>query len=186
MADLDALVALLRELSVRTGSFTLASGATSDFYVDARQTTLHGRGCKLVADAVLERLQPEVVAVGGMTLGADPIACSVAARSPADRPIHAFLIRKQAKGHGTGRQVEGLASVPAGSPVCIVEDTTTTGGSLLRAVAAAEAAGLRVVQCITVVDRQEGAAAAVAAEGYSLEALTTRARLLDEPDTASS
>jgi len=174
------LVALLRELSVRTGTFTLASGAVSDFYVDARQTTLHARGCQLVADLILARLAPEVMAVGGMTLGADPIACSVAARSPASRPLHAFLIRKEAKGHGTERQVEGLASIPVGTNVCIVEDTTTTGGSMLRAVRAAEASGLQVVQCITVVDRQEGAVDTLRAAGYALESITGRAELLQE------
>jgi len=179
MSDHDQLIALLRELSVKTGTFTLASGATSDLYVDARQTTLNAHGARLVAGEVLRRLRPEVVAVGGMTLGADPIACATSALSAAtDRPVHAFLIRKAAKGHGTGRQVEGLASVPAGSKVCIVEDTTTTGGSLLKAVAAAEAAELEVVQCITVVDREEGAAEAIAAAGYALEALTTRTELL--------
>jgi len=176
MSDHDQLIALLRELSVKTGTFTLASGATSDLYVDARQTTLNAHGARLVAGEVLRRLRPEVVAVGGMTLGADPIACATSALSAAtDRPVHAFLIRKAAKGHGTGRQVEGLASVPAGSKVCI---TTTTGGSLLKAVAAAEAAELEVVQCITVVDREEGAAEAIAAAGYALEALTTRTELL--------
>jgi len=193
MSARESLIRLLRDLSVSRGSFTLASGATSDLYVDARQTTLHAVGCKLVADAILARLADEVVAVGGMTLGADPIACAVAARSPADRPVHAFLIRKEAKGHGTARQVEGMASLSAGSPVCIVEDTTTTGGSLLRAVDAAQAAGLRVVQCITVVDREEGAAEAVRAAGHTLEALTTRTDLIgsspptgDDEDTTRS
>jgi orotate phosphoribosyltransferase len=179
MSDHDELIALLRELSVKTGTFTLASGATSDFYVDARQTTLNAQGARLVAKLVLARLHPEVQAVGGMTLGADPIACATAALSAAtERPVNAFLIRKTAKGHGTGRQVEGLASVPPGTSVCIVEDTTTTGGSLLKAVQAAEAAKLRVVQCLTVVDREEGAADAIATAGYRLEALTTRSQLL--------
>lgn len=175
----DELVALLRALSVRTGRFVLASGRTSDFYVDARQTTLHARGAWLVARLILDRLDPSVVAVGGLTLGADPVACATAAQSvEAGRPIHAFLIRKQAKGHGTGAAIEGLANVPAGSPVAIVEDTTTTGGSLLQAVDRAREAGLRVVQCITVVDREEGADVAVAAAGLKLQALTTRTELL--------
>lgn len=169
------LIALLNEKSVRFGTFTLASGKQSDFYVDARQTTLNARGAELVARAVLDRLQPEVVAVGGLTLGADPIACSVGALSGViGRPVHAFLIRKEAKGHGTGRYVEGLENLEAGAKVAIVEDTTTTGGSLLRAVERAKDAGLDVVQCITVVDRQEGAAARIADAGYTLEALVTR------------
>ena len=180
MTDAELLVATLKDRSVRLGTFTLASGKTSDFYVDARQTTLHADGSAAIARLALDRLRPEVVAVGGLTLGADPIACAVAAWSRAHlgRPIHAFLIRKEAKGHGTGQQVEGLANLPAGSKVCIVEDTTTTGGSLLKAVTLAREAGLDVVQCLTVVDRQEGADAAVASAGLVLEALTTRAELV--------
>lgn len=173
------LVDLLRSRSVRTGQFTLASGKQSDFYVDARQTTLHAEGARLVAEAILDRLAPDVVAVGGLTLGADPIACSVAALSTLrGHPIHAFLIRKEAKGHGTGQYCEGLANVPSGSHVAIVEDTTTTGGSLLAACDRAKGAGLVVVQCLTVVDREEGAAEAIGAAGYHLEALTTRTELL--------
>lgn len=174
------LVGLLRERSVRTGSFVLASGKTSDLYVDARATTLHADGAAWVARLVLARLRPDVLGVGGMTLGADPIACATSALSVGvlGRPVHAFLIRKEAKAHGTGQRVEGVANLGAGARVCIVEDTTTTGGSLLAAVDAAREAGLDVVQCITVVDRQEGAAERIAAAGLTLEALTTRAELV--------
>ncbi|MEQ1502104.1 MAG: orotate phosphoribosyltransferase [Myxococcota bacterium] len=180
MASVHRLVAILRERSVRVGAFTLSSGATSDLYVDARQTTLNAEGAALVAELVLARLRPEVVGVGGMTLGADPIACAASAWSIAKlgRPVHAFLIRKEAKAHGAGQRVEGLASLPRGSRVCVVEDTTTTGKSLLAAVDAAREAGLDVVQCVTVVDRLEGAAEAVRAAGLTLEALTTRAELI--------
>jgi orotate phosphoribosyltransferase len=174
-----ALVSLLREKSVRTGTFTLSSGRTSDFYVDARQTTLHAQGAALIAQLILARLHPEVVAVGGETLGADPIACGTAAwSSTTDRPVHAFLIRKAAKNHGTQQYLEGLGNLSPGDAVCIVEDTSTTGASLLRAAQRATNAGLRVVQCVTVVDREEGAREAVAAAGYTLEALTTRTDLL--------
>lgn len=178
--DIARLAALLRERSVRTGAFVLASGRTSDLYVDARATTLHAEGAALVAKLVLGRLRAEVIGVGGMTLGADPIACAASARSIAvlGRPVHAFLIRKEAKGHGTGQRIEGLGNLGRGARVCVVEDTTTTGGSLLAAVAAAREAGLDVVQCLTVVDREEGAAAAVAAAGYTLEALTRRSDLV--------
>jgi orotate phosphoribosyltransferase len=179
MTDNERLVAILRGC-VRIGAFTLSSGKTSDFYVDARQTTLHAEGSALIARLTLDRLRPDVVGVGGLTLGADPIACAAAAWSTAHlgRPVHAFLIRKEPKGHGTSQQVEGLANLPAGSKVCVVEDTTTTGGSLLRAVALAREAGLDVVQCLTVVDRQEGAAEAFTADGLVLEALATRADLV--------
>lgn len=179
MTDDQRLVALLRGL-VRIGTFTLSSGKTSDLYVDARQATLHAEGSAAIARLTLDRLRADVVGVGGLTLGADPIACATAAWSMAHlgRPVHGFLIRKEAKGHGTAQQVEGLGNLPRGSKVCVVEDTTTTGGSLLKAVALAREAGLDVVQCITVVDRLEGAAEAVAAAGLTLEALTTRTELL--------
>jgi orotate phosphoribosyltransferase len=93
------------------------------------------------------------------------------------RPVHAFLVRKEAKGHGTQRFVEGRENVPDGTPVCMVEDTCTTGGSLLQAVDRAEAEGLRVVQCPTIVDREEGAAEAVAARGLVLTSLVRRHEL---------
>jgi orotate phosphoribosyltransferase len=179
--ELRRLVEILRERSVRTSppgtrTFVLASGATSDLYVDARATTLHASGSALVARLVLERLKPEVVGVGGLTLGADPIACAAASHSLAvlNRPVHAFLVRKETKAHGTGQRIEGMTNLSQGDAVCVVEDTTTTGTSLLRAVDAAIEAGLNVVQCLTVVDRQEGAAAALAARGFTLEAITTR------------
>ncbi len=160
---------------MRRGTFTLASGRTSDLYVDARQTTLHAEGAWLVGQLLLERLQEEVVGVGGLTLGADPLACATAAVSfAAGRPVHAFLVRKEPKGHGTGRAVEGMANLPAGSPVAILEDTTTTGRSLLLAVERAREAGLEVVQCLTLVDREEGAAEALAAAGLHLEAIVAR------------
>lgn len=173
------LVALLRELSVRTGTFTLASGKTSDFYVDARQTTLHAEGAYLVGRLVLARLHPDAVGVGGMTLGADPIAAAAATLSTTvGRPIHGFIIRKEPKGHGVGSYMVGDMNLPRGSKVCMVEDTTTTGGSLVTAIRRAEEAGLEVVQVITVVDREEGAAQTLADAGFRLEALTTRTELL--------
>ena len=172
------LLALLREKSVRFGEFVLASGKTSDFYVDGRQTSLHVEGAYLIATLVLARMHPETQAVGGMTMGADPIACATAAVSfGTSKPVHGFLIRKTPKGHGAGQSVEGMANLPAGTPVTMVEDTTTTGGSLLRAIELAEEAGLRVVQCITVVDREEGAKERLAEAGYVLEALTCRSEL---------
>jgi orotate phosphoribosyltransferase len=175
----DRLIELLREKSVQTGNFVLASGKHSDLYVDARQVTLHAEGARLIADRILDQLHPDVVAVGGLTLGADPIVSSVSVLSTLRRrPIHGFLIRKVPKGHGAGRVIEGAANLAPGAKVAIVEDTTTTGGSLLRAAERATEHGLEVIQCITVVDRQEGASDAVAAAGHTLEALVTRAELL--------
>jgi orotate phosphoribosyltransferase len=173
------LLVLLRERSVRRGQFTLASGRSSDLYVDVRQTSLHAEGAWIIGELILARLRPDVVAVGGLTLGADPIACAVAPLShAAGRPVNAFLIRKESKGHGTQDFLEGRAGLVPGAKVAIVEDTTTTGGSLFTAVERARQAGLEVVQCITVVDREEGAAAFLADKGLALEALATRGELL--------
>lgn len=174
----ERLIALLKERSYQRRRVVLASGRESDFYVDGKQTALHAEGAWLIGNLLWERMAAEVEGVGGLTLGADPIAASVAAVSfSRGRPIHAFIVRKEAKGHGTGSWIEGRRNLPDGSRVCIVEDTTTTGASLLKAVDRAEAEGLKVVQCFTIVDREEGAAEALMARGYRLEALVRRAEL---------
>lgn len=174
----ERLVALLRELSYRRQRVVLASGRESDFYVDGRQTTLNAEGAWLVGNLVFDALRPDVRGVGGLVVGADPVAAATAAVSwHRGRPVHAFLVRKEAKGHGMARFVEGRGNLPDGTPVCVVEDTTTTGGSLLRAVDRCEAEGLRVVQCLTLVDREEGAREALAERGLSLEVLVRRAEL---------
>ena len=172
------LLQILRECSVRFGTFTLASGRTSDFYVDGRQTTLNAEGAWLIGQLVVEHLADGVQGVGGLSVGADPIAGAVAAVSHAvGRPVHGFIVRKQPKSHGTRRRVEGRGNLPDGSRVCVVEDTTTTGGSLVQAVEHCRAEGLEVVQTLTIVDREEGATEALAAAGLTLEALFTRSDL---------
>jgi orotate phosphoribosyltransferase len=180
----DELIRILRDKSYEKKRVILKSGRESDFYVDGRQTTLHARGALLIGELIADRLLADdrpVVGVGGMTLGADPIATAVSVVTAIrERPIHAFLVRKQAKGHGMGRQVEGLANLPRGSRVCMVEDTTTTGGSTLAAIDAAREAGLDVVRVITLVDRQEGAAENLTTHGHTLEALVTREELVDD------
>lgn len=174
----DRLVAILRERSVRRGRFTLASGKESDLYVDCRLTTLHPEGAATIAALVLDRLRPEVVALGGPVTGADPIVGAVCAASwQRGRPIHGFMVRKEPKGHGLMQWLEGRANLPAGAPVCVVEDTVTTGGSLLRAIERVQESGLEVVQVIAVVDREEGGAQRLAAAGHRLEALVARAEL---------
>ena len=178
MSNKRRLIEILKEKSVRFGHFVLVSGRESDFYVDGKQTTLDAEGSNIIAKLILEQLAPGVKGIGGLSMGADPVASSVAAISwERGTPVQGFLIRKEAKGHGTGRSVEGRNSLEEGASVCIVEDTTTTGTSLLKAVELAEAEGLRVIQTITVVDRQEGAAEMMSARGYSLEALVTREEL---------
>jgi orotate phosphoribosyltransferase len=169
------LVALLKELSYQKKRVTLASGRESDFYVDGKQTTLHSEGAWLVGTLILNRLKPEILGVGGLTIGADPIAAATAAVSFASgRPVHAFLVRKEPKGHGTRVYLEGRRNLPDGSPVCVVEDTTTTGTSLLQAIERVEAEGLKVAQCLTIVDREEGASEALRANGFVLESLVKR------------
>ena len=173
------LIEILQERSVRRERVVLASGKESDFYVDARQTTLHAEGAALVAELILARLRPDVVAVGGPVTGADPIAGAVAAISWIQgHPVQGFMVRKEPKGHGLRQWIEGRGGLPDGSLVAVVEDTTTTGGSLLKAIERIEEEGLRVVQCITVVDRQEGASERLAERGYTLEALVAREDLI--------
>ena len=175
----DRLIALLKERSVRFGTFTLKSGKTSDLYVDARTTTFHSEGSVLIANLILERLKPEVVAVGGPATGAIPMAGAIAALSfVRGRPVAGFMVRKEPKGHGTKQWLEGLAGLPAGAKICVVEDTVTTGGSLLKAIGHIEDAGFEVVQCICVVDRREGGVERFASAGYTLEALVGREDLV--------
>lgn len=172
------LIEILKARSYRRQKVILASGRESDFYVDGKQTTLNAEGAWLVGNLVWEALLPEVVGIGGLVVGADPISAAVAAVSfHRGRPVHAFLVRKEPKKHGTGQWLEGRGNLPDGSPVCIVEDTCTTGGSMLQAVDKAEAEGLRVVQCLTIVDREEGAAEAIAARGLTLTSLVRRREL---------
>lgn len=138
------------------GPFTLRSGQVSSWYLDARQSTFDGRGARLVGEAVLEMIDPSVDAVGGMTMGADPIAIATAVAG-AERGLRAFSVRKEAKDHGTGGRVVG--PVTAGDRVSIIEDTTTTGSAAFEAMEAVRAEGLEVVEVVTLVDRSGGVAA---------------------------
>ena len=155
----------LRRHAVRTdGPFTLRSGRVSSWYLDARQTTFSGEGARLVGAAVWEAIEADGVdAVGGMTMGADPIAVAAAVHAAGrGRPLRAFSVRKQAKGHGTGGRLAG--PVGSGDRAAIVEDTATTGSSLIEALEAAEAEGLEVVRAVVLVDRSGGEAGRRAAE----------------------
>lgn len=183
MSDLRGrLIALLKERSYQRRRVVLSSGRESDFYVDGKQTTLHAEGAFLIGSLIVDRLHPEVAGVGGLTLGADPIASAAAALSwVKGRPVHAFLVRKEPKSHGTTSTIEGRRNLPDGTPVCIVEDTSTTGASMWKAIERAQAEGLRVVQCVTVVDREEGAREFLAERGFTLESLVRRAELEGPP-----
>jgi orotate phosphoribosyltransferase len=181
--DRARLIELLRRDALRTGCFTLASGRTSHYYVDGRKVTLLAEGAALIGHGVLELLAdlPEVVAVGGLTLGADPIVGATLAVAGARglNRLRGFLVRREAKAHGTAQLVEGPLE-PA-TCVAIVDDVATTGGSALQAVAAVEALGCSVARVIAVLDRLEGAAEAVAARGLDFRALVTIRDLGVEP-----
>lgn len=181
--DREQLVALLRRDALRTGTFTLASGRSSHYYVDGRKVTLSAEGASLIGAGVLTLLaeRPEVTAVGGLTMGADPIVgatLAVAGVSGVSR-LRGFLVRKEAKAHGTGQLVEG--PLTPGETVVIVDDVATTGGSSLQAVAAVEALGCKVACVVVVLDRLEGAAEAFAARGLEFEALVSIRDLGVEP-----
>lgn len=173
-ATKQRLVEHLRRHAVRSdGPFTLRSGVTSDWYVDARQTTFDGAGAIIVGEAVAEVLDSEIVAVGGLTMGADPIAVATAVVvAGAGRSLRAFSVRKAAKDHGTGGRIVG--PVGPGDVVAVLEDTTTTGSAMFEAIDALTDAGMRVTQVIALVDRSGGnAAAKVAAAGIPYVAIVT-------------
>jgi orotate phosphoribosyltransferase len=177
------LIELLQRESLRTGTFTLASGRTSHYYVDGRKVTLSGAGAALIGAGILERLadRPEVQAVDGLTVGADPIVGATLglAGLMGRAGLRGFLVRKEAKAHGTGSRVEG--PLEPGMMVAIVDDVATTGGSSFQAADAIEAMGCRVAVVIVVLDRLEGAAEAFAARGLPFEALLTIRDLGVEP-----
>jgi len=169
---------LLRELSYERRKVVLASGRESDFYVDGKQTTLHAEGAALVGKLILDKIRNSDFAidgVGGLTMGADPIATATSVLSSLDggTPVHAFYVRKEAKGHGTKTYVEGRKNLPDGSKVIVVEDTSTTGGSAWKAVERCRNEGLDVVMLLTVVDRLEGAGEFISERGMTLESLVT-------------
>lgn len=175
-----ALLSLLRERSLRTGDFVLASGARSSYYIDARRTTMSGAGQRLVGSLGLRALRdvgwmPD--SVGGLTLGADPVAYALAhADALAGGTLDAFTVRKQAKEHGTGRRIEG--GFEPGHAVVLVEDVVTTGDSALNALAAVRDEQARVLGVLCVVDREEGGRERLREAGLELIALATRTALL--------
>ena len=173
MYDREALVALIREHALQFGDFTLASGKKASFYLDCRKVTLDSAGANLIAAGVLELLGDNLPdAVGGMAIGADPITAAViTVAGTQGKPLKGFIVRKQAKGHGTGRSVEG--PVNPGQRVVIVEDVVTTGGSSLRAIEQVEEFGLHVDGVIAVIDRLEGGRQAFEERGYQLRTLLT-------------
>src|SRR6266542_236839 len=179
MSDGAALLTLLAERSVRTGEFTLASGRKSDIYIDARLTTMSPEGLALIGSVGLGALRARGWApdsVGGLTLGADPVAYAISYASAGAPPmIRAFTVRKESKEHGTRKLIEG--PFRAGDAVVIVEDVITSGGSALRAIEAVRDAGATVLGVLAVVDRQEGGTEALRASGVDVLSLASLADL---------
>ncbi len=171
--DRDALIQLVRDQALEFGQFTLASGKKASYYLDCRRVTLDGRGANLIAAGILDLLADDMPdAVGGMAIGADPITAAViTVAAQRGTPLRGFIVRKESKQHGKGRDVEG--PVTAGDRVVIVEDVVTTGGSSLQAIERVLAAGLKVQKVIAIIDRLEGGREAFQEAGYELQTLLT-------------
>jgi orotate phosphoribosyltransferase len=181
--DREQLIGLLQRDALRRGTFKLAGGRTSHYYVDGRKVTLSAHGAAQVGAGVIEQLKsrPEISAVGGLTMGADPIvgATLAIAEQAGLGHLRGFLVRKETKTHGTGNLIEG--PLEPGSTVAILDDVATTGGSSLQAAQAVEAIGCKVAVVIVVLDRLEGAAAAFATRGLPFHPLLTIRDLGVEP-----
>jgi orotate phosphoribosyltransferase len=180
MTDHDHLVQLLARQSARRGEFTLSSGRQTSLYIDARLTTMSPEGLVLIGRGgwnTLQELSWHVDAVGGLTLGADPIAYAISYTSAlAGSPLRSFTVRKEPKTHGTAQRIEG--PFRSGDRVAIVEDVITTGQSALRAAAAVREAGGDVVGVLALVDREEGGREAIEAAGFPVRALVRIAEIL--------
>jgi len=179
-AQREELLRMIVDVSFEQREVTLSSGKKSDFYLDLRTTLMRPRGQQLAGLLMLAKLMrgPWVDAVGGMAVGAVPLVSAIlsaAAHQDPGTPLLGYFVRKEAKGHGLGRQIEG--AFEPGMTVALVEDTTTTGGSTLDALDLVEAAGGKVTRVLCIVDRDEGAIEAFAERGVTLEPLYTRADL---------
>ena len=173
MYDRQALLELVRSRALRFGDFTLASGKKAKYYLDGKQVTLDSRGAVLIGEGLLDLLAqhgPLPNAVGGMSIGADPItAAIITVAGLRNIPLAGVLVRKQPKGHGTNQYLEG--PVQPGQTIAIVEDVVTTGGSSLEAIERVEQFGLKVTCVAAIIDRMEGGAQAFAARGVHFASL---------------
>lgn len=180
MDDRESLKALLLERSVRLGDFTLSSGAKSQYYVDARRTTMTAEGQRLTGKIgydLIEAAGWDVTHIGGLTLGADPVTYAIAHHSTSrERVLDGFTVRKEAKGHGTGKKIEG--GLPTDARVVIVEDAVTSGASAIRAIEAVREHGATIAGVICLVDREEGGRAKLGELGIPLLAAFTGQELL--------
>jgi orotate phosphoribosyltransferase len=174
----DLLRRELLEHALKFGDFTLASGRKSRYYINCKPVTLDAKGAYLSASALFRLVPRDCAAVGGLTLGADPLVSGITVISHLEkRPVRGFLVRKEAKGHGTRNRIENCP--PEGSRVVIVDDVITTGGSALKAAEAALAANLEVVRAVSLVDREQGGAEAFSRLGIAMESVFRIQELLD-------
>jgi orotate phosphoribosyltransferase len=173
MYDRQALLDLIKQQALKFGEFTLASGKKASFYLDCRQVTLDSQGAKLIGAGMLELMadnMPDLV--GGMAIGADPITAAILTLAGINNiPLRGVMVRKEPKGHGMGKHVEG--PYREGERLVIVEDVVTTGGSSLKAIEHCEAVGLKVDRVLAIIDRLEGGREAFAERGYELTTLFT-------------
>ena len=184
MDDRKRLLQLIKEKSYEEREVVLSSGEKSSFYFDSKQTTLNPEGSYITGKLFYQKIKNApipVEAVGGMTLGADPIVTSIAIVSFLEKnPLPAFIIRKEPKKHGTGRWIEGKASIPLKAKVAIVEDVVTTGATTLNAILRAKEEGLQIVQVLALIDREEGGREHLSEKGYRLESLFSRTDFKEE------
>lgn len=181
MTERERLKQIIIEKSYEKRKVTLASGRESDFYFDGKQTTLHPEGGYLTGKLFFHAIKDVdgVDGVGGLTLGADPIATATSMVSFLEgKPVPGFIIRKEPKGHGTGAWLEGRKNLKPGARVVIVEDVVTTGGSSMKAIRRAEEEGLKVLGVVTLVDREEGGRENIEKEGYWLKAIFTKSDII--------
>lgn len=175
MDERKRLLELIKEKSYEKRKVILSSGKESTFYFDGKQTTLNPEGSYITGKLLYQKIRNApipVEAVGGMTLGADPIVTSIAIVSFLEgNPLPAFIIRKEPKKHGTCRWIEGKANLPPRAKVAIIEDVVTTGTTTLNAISRAEEEGLEVVQVLALIDREEGGSEHLSEKGYRLESL---------------
>ena len=180
MSSRRQLIELLAQRSARRGTFTLASGNQSSFYIDARLTTMSPEGLSAIGPAALAILRErnwDPDSIGGLTLGADPVSYAISYASAGERkPIRAFTVRKEAKAHGTGKLIEGPFN--ASDRVVVIEDVITTGGSALRAIETLRAAGATILGVLAVVDREEGGREAIEATGLEVASIARVSEIL--------
>lgn len=174
MTDKERLLTILKALSYEEGDFILASGKRSTYYIDAKETTLNPEGMFLVGKLMYTMVReiPAVEAVGGVSIGGDPLVCSVVLEAYGKKDnLAGFLIRKEPKGHGTNRWVEGGKNLRKGMNVVILEDVVTTGGSSLKAIEATEKEGYTVKGIVAILDRLEGGKDTIKSKGYEFKSI---------------